>query len=65
MRLSIHGLTADYVRELRALGYEGLSAGELTRMRIHGVSTDFVRRAVAGGARPSAEELIRRRIHGG
>ena len=39
---------------------------ELARMRIHGVSTDFVRRAISqSGERPSAEELIRRRIHGG
>ncbi len=63
MRLRTHGVSANFVGELRQLGYSGLSAEEIVRLRIHGVTPDFIRRTNAGGQR-SVDELVRMRISG-
>ncbi len=39
----MHGVTAEYVREMRAEGLDGLSLGQLTEMRMHGVNSEYVR----------------------
>jgi len=41
--LRSQGVTVEYVRELKELGYAGLAAGELIEMRSHGVTPEFVR----------------------
>jgi hypothetical protein len=58
-----HGVPADYVGALRGVGYGGLSADDIVRLRIHGVTPDFIRRAVQGG-RLSVDELVRMRLQG-
>lgn len=62
--MKIHGVQPDWVRELSEAGYRNLAASDLIAMRIHGVSPEFARAAMAMGGRPSASELISRRITG-
>ena len=59
-----HGVTVDFIRELRDLGYSHLPAESLVRMRDHGVSPDFVRRVKSGGNSPTVEDLICMRDRG-
>jgi hypothetical protein len=64
-RFKIHGVTTDFVREIRRLGFDGLSAEDLVRFRIHGVTPEFIRSMRdlgVGGI--SAESVVRMRIHG-
>ena len=64
-RFKIHGVTADFVRNLRSLGYDNLSADNLVRFRIHGVSPDFIREMHDAGFKDlTADDLVRFRIHG-
>jgi hypothetical protein len=62
--MRIQGVTLDFVRELRELGFRDVPARELIALRIHGVTPDYIRRMRAGGADPSLRELISSRIHG-
>ena len=66
-RSSACAITASptiYVGELRALGYAGLAADEIVRLRDHGVMPDFIREANRGGGRHTPEELVRLRTGG-
>ena len=61
----IHGVTPQFVRELRALGYSKLTAEQLVAFRIHGVTSDFVRELLnLGYTAVSSEQLVAMRIHG-
>ena len=62
--MKIHGVQPDWVRGLSDAGYRNLEASDLIAMRIHGVSPEFARAAMTMGGRPSASELISRRITG-
>ncbi len=46
--LKIHGVTPDYIRELRAVGIEA-SSPELVALKIHGVTPEYVRGLTAAG----------------
>jgi beta-lactamase regulating signal transducer with metallopeptidase domain len=46
--LKIHGVTPDYIRELRSAGIEATSP-ELVSLKIHGVTPEYVRGLVAAG----------------
>ena len=64
-RFKIHGVTTDFVRDVRSLGIENLTAEDLVRFRIHGVTPDFIRSMRefgVGGV--DAESVVRMRIHG-
>lgn len=65
IRLSVHAVSPEYVREVRALGLAGTSAPEdLVRLRIHGVAADYVREMESVGYRGlSRDELLDMRIH--
>src|SRR5438270_13430 len=43
MEARMHGVTADFVREMEAVGFKGLDLAELTQMRIHGINAQFAR----------------------
>jgi hypothetical protein len=62
--MRIHGVTPEWVQGLADAGYRDLRAEDLIAMRIHGVTPEFARAAMAMGGRPSAEELVTRRIMG-
>ena len=41
--MRIHGVSAQFVRELNDLGYKNLPIEDLVRMRIHGVTPDYIK----------------------
>ena len=64
VEMRIHGLTLDYIREVRSLGYTQLTARDYIEMRIHGVKPDFLRYLKNAGYTVSARDAIELRIHG-
>ena len=63
--MAIHGVTAQFIEGLAALGYRGFTAEELVSLSIHGVSTDYVGELQhAGMTKLSAEQLVRLRLAG-
>jgi hypothetical protein len=60
----IHGVNPQFVRDLRGLGYDSLSADDLVAFRIHGVSPQFIREMKDLGYSVSADQLVAFRIHG-
>lgn len=61
----IHGATPEFVRDLKAAGYDNVSADRLIAFRIHGVTAQFAGdlRDLAVSDR-SADRLVAMRIHG-
>ena len=45
VRARDHGVSAGYVRELKALGYDNLPLDEVIRLRDHGVTAERIKRA--------------------
>ncbi len=43
MELGIHDIDADYIEELRALGYNDISVRQLVEAGIHDVSPDYIK----------------------
>lgn len=66
IQLSIHQVTPEYVREMRALGLTGASTvDDVVQLRIHRVSTDYVRELASLGYRDlSRDQLLEMGIHG-
>ena len=62
--MRIHGVQPDWIKGLADAGYRDLAAPDLVAMRIHGVTPEFARAALAMGGRPSADDLVARRIMG-
>jgi beta-lactamase regulating signal transducer with metallopeptidase domain len=61
----LHGVTTQYVREIRSLGYTQISEGDLIAFRIHGITPEWIRQTNGeAGRRLGARELIQRRIRG-
>jgi len=62
---TIHDVSLDFVRGIKAAGVSGLDAHKLIAFRIHGVSPDFIRDIHAAGVNENeADRLIAFRIHG-
>ena len=60
-----HGISADYVKEMAALGYARLPLDQLIKMRDHGVSVDYVTELKAMGYEKIApQDLVTLRDHG-
>jgi hypothetical protein len=64
IKLRIHGVSLDYIREARQAGYQSLTADDYAQLRIHGVDTNFLRELKAGGYDLRADEIDQLRIHG-
>ena len=63
--MAIHGVSARFIGEMAALGYEGFTAEELVKLRIHGVTSDYARSLQAQGMKElDAEQLVRLKISG-
>ena len=63
--MRIHGVSPDYVRDLKALGYDHVPIDKLVEMRIHGVTPDYIREVQQRGFKNvSIDDLIEMRIHG-
>jgi beta-lactamase regulating signal transducer with metallopeptidase domain len=64
IRLKEHGVTGEYIRQIRAAGQE-LSANDVVRFREHGVTADFINEVKGTGFKEvKADDLIRLREHG-
>ncbi|HLM43362.1 MAG TPA: 4-hydroxy-3-methylbut-2-enyl diphosphate reductase, partial [Myxococcaceae bacterium] len=60
----IHGVTPDFIREVKGLGFANPTLDELLAMRIHGVTPKFVREIrEAGYPNVTLEQLVDMRIH--
>ena len=63
MAARIHAATPEFIREMRAAGYE-ITLDEAVAFRIHGVSPEFAREVRAEGIKASGDDLVAMRIHG-
>ena len=45
--MRIHGMSTEFVRQIRDLGFRDASVDDLVSMRIHGVTTEFARKVKA------------------
>jgi hypothetical protein len=64
LEMRIFDITADYIREMRSLGFNKLDADDLVATKIHGVTPGYVREMRAAGWNLSLDELQASRIHG-
>ena len=60
MRARDHGVTPEFVKEIRGLGFAPAKLDEFVRLRDHGITPGFVNHAKARGAKPeTVEDLVR------
>lgn len=64
IRLRLHGISQDYIEEMREAGYDGLKPEELVELRIHGVSPDYVADMREQLGDVPVDKMIEFRIHG-
>ena len=65
VKMRIHGVSPQFVRDLNDLGYKNLPIDDLVRMRIHGVTPDYIRKMRdAGYPNIKVDRLVQFRIHG-
>jgi hypothetical protein len=64
IQLRTHGVTLEYVEDVRRFGYVDLQAHDVIDLRIHGVGGDFLRDLKNAGYNLAAREVIDLRIHG-
>jgi hypothetical protein len=63
--MRIHGVTPDFINEIRQSGYDRLTVDKLVEFRIHGVSAKFIKDLKdAGYTDLSADDLVEIRING-
>jgi len=61
----IHGVTPQFIEELRALGYKDISAKQLIEMKIFGVTPDYIRKMEKAGYKGvPVEKLVKLRQSG-
>jgi hypothetical protein len=63
--MRIHGVSVDFIKEIRALGYPDVTVPELVKLRIHGVTPEFIKEVrEAGYKEMSVGDLVDFSIHG-
>ncbi len=61
--LKTQGVTADYVREMKAAGFDA-SVHELIGLKVQGVSPEYIRDIRATGLKPTTHELMGMKVQG-
>lgn len=64
IEMRIHGVTLQYIADIRSSGYTDLRAKDYVEMRIHGVKPEFVKELKAAGYSVPARQIVEMRIHG-
>ena len=64
-RAKTHGVTIEYIKEIKAQGFRAVSLENLVRTRDHGVTAEFIKAMKAEGFNgASLEDFVRLRDHG-
>ena len=61
--LKIHGIDANYIRGIRAKGYEP-NLDQLVAFKIHGITPEYIDQLQSRGWKLNADQLVAFRIHG-
>jgi hypothetical protein len=64
LEMRIHGVSLDYIQQMRAAGYTTLTAKDYVEMRIHGVTPELVSELKKAGYDIPAKQVVEMRIHG-
>lgn len=64
IRLRLHGITPEFIEDMREAGYGDLSPEELVELRIHGVSPDYAGEMRELFGELPVDKLVEFRIHG-
>ena len=60
VRSKDHGVSAEYVADMKELGFKDLTLEQIVRLRDHGITPGFVNHAKARGHKPeSVDDLVR------
>jgi beta-lactamase regulating signal transducer with metallopeptidase domain len=61
--LKVQGVTADYVRQVKAAGFDP-SVHDLISMKVQGITPEYIRDIRATGLKPSMHDLIGMKVQG-
>jgi hypothetical protein len=64
IRLRLHGISQDYIEDMREAGFENLTPDELVELRIHGVSPDYAADIREQLGDVPVDQMIEFKIHG-
>jgi len=63
IEMKVHGVTGDYIREVRAAGFDP-DVDKIIELRVHGITADYAQQIRATGLQVPVDKLLEMRIHG-